>query len=237
MIQELLNYGLSEKEANIYLICLKTGEATANRISELSNYPRSTTYDILERLKNLGLISTCVVDSKTNFIANSPKTLLVLLEEKKESISQLLPQLENMCNQIGEKPQAEVFQGKMSLIKIFDEILTNAKELLVMGSQGNALEKIGYHPEKFRIKRIENKINIKQILEDSQEARDVPKDKLTEVKFLNAFEKSKEGTFIYDEYVYHIIFQYEISAIKIKSKDHADAMRIIFNEMWNKATN
>lgn len=47
--------------------------------------------------------------------------------------------------------------------------------------------------------------------------------------------KSKEGTFIYDEYIYHIIFQYEISAIKIKSKDHADAMRIMFNEMWNKA--
>ena len=69
MIQELLNYGLSEKEANTYLICLKTGEATANRISELSNYPRSTTYDILERLKNLGLVSTCVVDSKTNFLS------------------------------------------------------------------------------------------------------------------------------------------------------------------------
>ena len=122
MIQELLNYGLSEKEANIYLICLKTGEATANRISELSNYPRSTTYDILERLKNLGLVSTCVIDNKTNFIANSPKTLLVLLEEKKDSISQLLPQLENMYNQVGEKPQAEVFQGKKALIKILQKI-------------------------------------------------------------------------------------------------------------------
>ena len=235
MIQELLDYGLSEKEANIYLICLKTGEATANRISELSNYPRSTVYDILERLKNLGLISTCIVDNKTNFIATSPKTLLALLDEKKESISQLIPQLENMYNQIGEKPQAEVFQGKKALIKIFDEILNNAKDLFVMGNQGNALEKIGYHPEKFRIKRIENQIKIKQILEDSKESRSVPVDKLTEIKFLKAFDKSKEGTFIYGESVYHIIFQYEISAIKIKSKDHADSMRIMFNEMWNKA--
>jgi len=235
MLQELLNYGLSEKEANIYLICLKTGEATANRISELSNYPRSTTYDILERLKNLGLISTCVIGSKINFIANSPKTLLVLLEEKKESITELIPKLECMCNQVGEKPQAEVFQGKKALIRIFDEILNNAKELLVMGSQGNALEKIGYHPEKFRLKRIENKVRIKQILEDSKEARNVPVDELTKVKFLKAFNKSKEGTFIYGESVYHIIFQYEISAIKIKSKEHADAMRIMFDEMWNKA--
>jgi len=43
MIQTLLDYGLSEKEAKIYLVCLETGEATANRVSELSNYPRSTT--------------------------------------------------------------------------------------------------------------------------------------------------------------------------------------------------
>jgi sugar-specific transcriptional regulator TrmB len=237
MIEELLNYGLSEKEANVYIICLKTGEATANRISELSNYPRSTTYDILERLKNLGLISTCIVDNKTNFIANSPKTLLVLLDEKKESISHLLPHLENMYNQLGEKPKAEVFQGKKALIKIFDEVLSNAKELLVMGSQGNALEKIGYHPEKFRMKRVENQIKIKQILEDSKEARAVPQDELTQVKYLRIFDKSKEGTFIYDDYVYHIIFQYEISAIKIKSEEHADAMRIMFNEMWKKSKN
>ena len=112
MLQELIDYGLSEKEANIYLISLKTGEATANRIAELANYPRSTTYDILERLKNLGLISTVIIDNKTNFIASSPKTLLVLLNEKKESISNLIPQLNKIYCQVGEKPQTEVFQGK-----------------------------------------------------------------------------------------------------------------------------
>ncbi len=235
MLQKLLDYGLSEKEANVYLINLKTGKATANRISELSNYPRSTVYDILERLKNSGLISSCIIDNKTNFIANSPKTLLVLLDEKKEAISELIPQLEDMSNQVGDKPQAEVFQGEKALIKIFDEILNNARELLVIGSQENALKKIGYHQKKFRLKRIKNKIKIKQLLEDSKEARNNPIDELTKIKFLKRLEKSKEGTFIYGEYVYHIIFQYEISAIKIKSKEHADAMRIMFEEIWNKA--
>jgi sugar-specific transcriptional regulator TrmB len=235
MLQELMDYGLSEKEANIYLISLKTGEATANRIAELANYPRSTTYDILERLKHLGLISTIIVDNKTHFIASSPKTLLVLLNEKKESISNLVPKLNKIYNQVGEKPQTEVFQGKKALIKIFDEILNNAKELLVMGSQGNALEKIDYHPKKFRLKRIENKVQIKQILEDSKEARNVPVDKFTKVKFLKSFDRSKEATFIFDDYVYHIILQYEISAIKIKSKDHSEAMRIMFKELWQKS--
>lgn len=236
MLQELINYGLSDKEANVFLICLKTGQATANRIAELANLARSTTYDILDRLKSLGLISTCVIDNKTQFIANNPEVLLTSLNERKNTIEKVLPSLKEIYKKLEDKPAAEVFQGKIAIIKIFDEILDNAKELKVIGSQGNALEKIGYHPEKFRTKRLENKIKIKQLLEISQESKKIKNDKYTEVKFLKSLNESKEGIFIFDDYVYHIIFQYEISAIKIISKDHAQTMEIMFDELWQKAS-
>jgi len=237
MLQELINYGLSDKEANVYLICLKTGQATANRIAEFANLARSTTYDILDRLKTLGLITTCVIDNKIQFIANNPEVLLTSLSEKKQAIENILPSLKDILKKVQDKPSAEVFQGKIAIIKIFDEILDNSKELKVIGSQGNALEKIGYHPEKFRLKRLEKKIKIRQILEVSKESKEIKKDPFTEVRFLKSLNNSKEGIFIFDEYVYHIIFQYEISAIKIKSKDHAKAMEIMFEELWEKAKN
>jgi len=85
MIKELIEYGLSDNEANIYVNCLKLGQATANRISELSSFPRSTTYDILDKLKNIGLISTCIIDNKTHFIANDPSALMTSLNEKKSN--------------------------------------------------------------------------------------------------------------------------------------------------------
>ncbi len=236
MLQELINYGLSDKEASVYLVCLKTGQATANRIAELTKLARSTTYDILDRLKSLGLITTCIIDNKTQFIANNPDILITSLREKKQAIETILPSLKDIFKKVGDKPYAEVFQGNIAIIKIFDEILDNAKEIKVIGSQGNALEKIGYHPEKFRIKRLENKIKIKQILEISEESKLIKNDKFTEVKFLKSLNDSKEGMFIFDDYVYHIIFQYEISAIRIKSKDHARAMEIIFDDLWEKAT-
>ncbi|MEE9525587.1 MAG: helix-turn-helix domain-containing protein [Candidatus Woesearchaeota archaeon] len=235
MQEELINYGLSDKEANVYLICLKTGQATANRIAEMARLARSTTYDILDRLKALGLITTTIIDNKTNFIANDPDVLLTSLNEKKNTIENILPSLKNIFKKVGERPSAEVFQGKIAIINIFDEILDNAKELKVIGSQGNALEKIGYHPEKFRLKRLENKIKIKQILEVSEESKKIKSDKYTDVKFLRSLNESKEGIFIFDDYVYHIMFQYEISAIKIKSKDHSKAMEIMFDELWEKA--
>ncbi|MEK6927151.1 MAG: helix-turn-helix domain-containing protein [Nanoarchaeota archaeon] len=235
MEQELMKLGLGEKEAGVYLVCLKVGEATANRIAELSHLPRSTTYDILEKLKNLGLISTYVKESKTCFISNSPESLKAMLDEKRDIFNKVLPELKKVQNQIADKPYAEVFQGKNAILKIFDEILENARNLKVIGSMGNALEKIGYHPEKFRMRRIERKIKIKQILELSKESKLIKKDKYTEIKFLNSLKDSKEGIFMFEDYVYHIIFQYEISAIKIKSKDHANSMEIMFDDLWENA--
>jgi hypothetical protein len=184
----------------------------------------------------MGLISTIVIDNKTNFIANNPETLITSLDEKKSAISSIMPSLKKSYKKIEDKPTAEVFQGKIAIIKIFDEILDNAKTIKVIGSQGNALEKIGYHPEKFRLKRIQNKIKIKQILEISEESKKIKNDKYTEVRFLKSLNPSKEGMFIFEDYVYHIIFQYEISAIKVKSKDHAQTMEIMFDDLWKKST-
>lgn len=237
MIEELIQYGLSEKEANIYLICLKTGQATANRIAELANIARSTTYDILEKLKSLGLISSCVIDNKTNYIVSNPQSLLTSLNEKKQIIENILPELEKIQNKIEEKPKAQVYQGKLAVIKLLDEILDNAKTLKVIGSHGNALEKIGYKPLNFMNKRLDKKIKIKQILEDSKDSRNVETNNLTKVKFSKKLNDSKEAIFIFDKFVYHIILQYEISAIKIESIDHANAMEIMFDEFWKLAKN
>lgn len=234
MKQELIEYGLSEKEAEVFLSCIKIGEATANRISELVNLPRSTTYDILEKLKHRGLVTTCMIKNKTHFIASDPKALLINLEEKKQKINKILPKLNEIKNKVKTKPLAEIFQGKMAMIKLLDEVLDNAKEIKVMGSQGNALEKIEYHPEKFRIKRLEKKIKIKQILEISKESKKIPQDRYTEIRFLKSLNNSKEGTFIYEDVVIHFLFQYELTAIKIISKEHAMATEIIFDELWKK---
>ncbi|MEK6825514.1 MAG: helix-turn-helix domain-containing protein [Nanoarchaeota archaeon] len=235
MEQELIKLGLTEKEACVYLVCLKAGEVTANRISELSHLPRSTTYDLLDKLRHLGLISTYIKDSRTHFKANSPESLKVILNEKREILDKVLPDLRNIQNIITDRPYAEVFQGKNAILKILNEILDNAKSLKVIGSMGNALEKIDYHPEKFRKRRIERRIKIKQILELSKESKKIDRDKFTEIKFLESLNNSKEGIFMFDDFVYHIIFQFEISAIKIKSEDHAKSMGILFDELWKSA--
>src|SRR3989344_5278101 len=232
MKEELQELGLSSNEIEVYLVCLKLGEATVNRIADVSKLPRSTTHDILISLKNKSLISSLIIKNKTNYLANDPKIIIFGLKEKIEIANKIMPNLLEIKNKIKEKPKAEVFQGKIAVVKLLDEIIELKKPILLIGNQGNALEKIEYHPEKFKIKRTENKIPIKQILEISEESKKIKEDKYTQIKYLDSLKGSKEAMFIVENSVYHIILQYEIIAIKITSEDHAELSRKMFEELW-----
>ncbi len=246
MKKELIDFGLTEKEAEVYLVCLKTGNTTANRISNLANLSRSTTYDILQKLKYYGFVTSLIKDKKTFFMANNPyiilsnldekeKKFLELSKEKKKKFKELLPHLKTIQNKIHKKPVAEVFEGIVSLSRVLDNIVENANEIFIIGSQENAIEKIDYRVDRFRTKRKERKIKIRQILEDSREARKEKYEGLTQVKFLKNLSNSREATFIYDDIVVHLIISHELTAIKIKSKEYADSQKIIFEELWKSA--
>ncbi|MFH0936631.1 MAG: helix-turn-helix domain-containing protein [Candidatus Woesearchaeota archaeon] len=243
MKKELIDLGLSEKEADLYLICLKTGEVTASRISDLLKLPRSTIYDLLEKLKHNGFITSFVKDKKTYFLANNPEIIIKSIEEKKnelidslnnkkQKLQDLIPKLKEIQNQINIKPTAEVFEGTVSISKILDEIAQNAKTIKLIGNQVNAIQRIGYRTDRFRNLRKETKSKMYQILEDSKEARNEKVDKYTEVRFLKSIKDSKEVLIIYNDTTVHIILSEEISAIRIKSKEYTQSKEIIFDELW-----
>lgn len=246
MKQELTGLGLGEKEAECYLVCLKTGQATPHRIAGLMNLPRSTTYDLLEKLKQKGFVTTFIKDKKTYFLANNPEIIISFLEDKKkqaidsfedkkQTLKKITEQLKGIQNQINAKPTSEVFEGKVSIAKALDDIAENAKVIKLIGNQKNALEKIGYRADRFRTKRKYAKSKIYQILEDSPEARSEKVDRYTEVRFLRSIKDSKDVIIIYGDTTAHIILGEEISAVRVKSKEYTRTMEIVFDELWSKA--
>jgi len=105
MEEQLQEYGLSEKEADVYLACLKMGPSTANRISSATDLRRSTTYDILESLKAKGLISSFIREKKYYFQAADPSELLAFMHAKEEKLKQILPQLERIKATVTGRPK------------------------------------------------------------------------------------------------------------------------------------
>src|SRR3989338_39950 len=88
--------GLTKNQSAVYLALLKLGSTTAQSIIKESGLHRSRVYDSLERLEDLGLVSFVVKDFKKYFQAANPEKLLDYIDEKKEIVNQILPELKKL---------------------------------------------------------------------------------------------------------------------------------------------
>lgn len=238
MEEQLREYGLSEKEARVYLACLKAGACTANKISSLTNLRRSTTYDVLESLKVQGLVSHFIKDKKYFFQAAEPSELLSFLQEKEKKLKVILPQLEKIKATFTEKPKVELFEGIKGVTTLLEE-LYKEKELLVYGSAIKVHDALKHIPEVFAVKRVEKGIKLRAVFERSEYAEFRIKDqkikKFTEMKFLNLMREMPTVTFIAGNQIGILTLEKEIMGIHIINKEISLKEKTIFENFWKQA--
>ena len=105
VVNELLNLGLSQKEAEVYLANLQLGLATAQKIAEKAEINRTTAYATIKNLITRGLINTVDKAGKQYFVAEKPEKLKYFYEQqerelqrRKETIDKIMPELESLYN-------------------------------------------------------------------------------------------------------------------------------------------
>lgn len=112
MIETLLKLGLSEKEAKVYLAALELGSAPASKIAQKSGLNRPTTYVILEKLSNQGLVTSYDKGKVQFFTAEDPEQLARLIREQERD-------LELRANELKEKlPELKALFGKTDRPKV-----------------------------------------------------------------------------------------------------------------------
>ena len=235
MESKLINLGLSKKEARLYLLCLKVGETSANRLIELSGFPRGTVYNILEKLKSNGIITSFIANKTTHFIANDPDIFLKNLEERKTEAEKIIPMIRSVKNKIDKKMLIEIFEGLGGVKKLLDDVIKNAKECIIMGNEQKANEVILHHPLNFKSQRLENKIKIKNLIDNSEASRELKDDKFTEVRHLKNLLDTEVLMILYNDIVARVILTEPITIIKINSKQYSKDQRILFDLLWEQA--
>src|SRR3989338_2798739 len=121
--------GLTKNQSLVYLSLLKLGSTTAQSIIKESGLHRSRVYDSLERLEDLGLVSYVVKDFKKYFQAANPEKLLDYVDEKKEIVSQLIPELKKLEGMKKEVINASIYKGKEGIKTIHSEMLRRQESL------------------------------------------------------------------------------------------------------------
>ena len=239
IVNNLKKFGLSEKEAKVYLANLELGVSTASDISIKSNIPRTLVYDILERLISLGLASYSIKACKKIFLASPPKELIRILSEKEKAVLSILPNLEELQKSEGTKrPKIEIYEGSEGMKAVMNNILnSNVNEFLAYGSSRSSYEIIPAFMDDWHKKRIKKKIVMRIIYNNTKQARDKVKKiksslKYTKYKFILIDLESPTATIIYADKVVLQSWTKEPFAVTVKNKEMAENQKRYFEELW-----
>ncbi len=232
--------GLTDKEARVYLSMIELGQSIVSQIATKAKINRVTTYDILKKLKEKGLLSTITKNRIKYFSPTDPEIVASTFEQKANSLKNAVPTLKRLRGETVH-PLIQYFEGLEGIKAIYADTLTTKKEI-VNFSNSEEIRKIWPNYDKEYVeKRAKKKIFLKGIIpadeagkkvhsEDTKynrEMRLMPKDKYNFTNEIN----------IYDDKVAIISFASEqpIGMI-IKSSQIAASQRAIFQMCWDFAS-
>jgi HTH-type transcriptional regulator, sugar sensing transcriptional regulator len=236
MEQELKEFGLSTKEVKVYLAILKLGNAPVVNITKITSISRSTVYDTLNSLISKGLVKSYMKDKKTHFDATNPNVLLQRQKDKEKIIRRLLPDLHAIAGRHTEKPNVEIFEGIKGIHSLLDELYTS-KELVCYGCAYRLKKELGHLPESLARRRVEKKIFLRAVMENSKEAffrmKDTNISKFSEIRKLDLMEKFTTMTIISEKSVAIISLSNQIVGVKITDPNINKTHKLIFETFWN----
>lgn len=229
MDKEILKeIGLQDGEISVYLALLKLKDSTATQITQHTGLHRSHIYDLIEKLKEKGLVSFVIKSNVKYFRASSPDKILDYIKEKEEKICKILPELIQLSKEKEEKIKVEIYKGKEGIKTILNDILKSSKEYVVFGNL-KFEEIMPIYIEKFVKIANKRKINEKAILEKGVKIIPI---KSHEYRYISKHYLFPNAVVVYGNKVATFIWQEPYYVILTESKDVAQSHRSHFKLLW-----
>lgn len=129
-IQQLLNLGLYEDEAKVYISCLELGGGYVSAIAKRAGVHRVTCYHTLDNLVKKGLLEITNSHNTKTYKALDPETLVKKQAEKLINAKRLLPELKSLLPNQAFKPSVRFIEGAEGIKNILEETLNTAEEIV-----------------------------------------------------------------------------------------------------------
>jgi len=224
----LVELGLTEAESKIYFAVLKLKTCTVRDITKECGFHRTNIYDVLEQLREKGLISIFKEEKTTKYSASDPNNLYELLREKKEILDSIFPSLENLYKSSSEEIKVEVFKGEEGMKSAWRDMIREGKPLYGFGVKGQLREKLPVFAEQW----LRDARNKKILYYGIYTKRGNLPSYYTEVKFVSEELSSPVATFIYGDKININIWEPMLVCIIIKSKLVAGMYKKHFELLW-----
>jgi len=237
----LRDFGLTSGEAKVYLSLLSIGESKVGPIIKHSKTSRSKVYDILERLKQKGIIRRVEVNGVASFQALPPKTLLKLIEEKekelnkkRELLKKSLPKLDSLHPKKG--VDIMVFEGFNGFQTMIDQTIKNLKKKDTFDVMGvsQTTEGMRYYAKKIYDSQKKKGFKARSIFDEKGKHKAKErKSSLHKIKILPKGWETPALFAVYQDNVgIYMGDEEEIVSISIKNPKIAKSFKANFEAMW-----
>lgn len=133
----LKQFGLNDKQLAVYLATLQLGSASVQAIAKKADVKRPTAYLLLNELAAQGLVASIPKKGKQTYSAENPEKLLNILDQKKQAVREVIPQLLSIYNTPSHQPQVLMYEGMEGIRQVYRMIAQEA-------TQADWLADLGY---------------------------------------------------------------------------------------------
>ncbi|MCA9352457.1 hypothetical protein KC866_03675 [Patescibacteria group bacterium] len=172
----LEEFGLSEKEAMVYLTGLKYDSFTIMQIAKETGIKRPTCYMVAEELRKKGLFFEIPRSKKSLYAVEHPRVILNDYQTKLHYMENVIPELEKIIQTRAEKPHFRLFKGVKGMRRIFEDMIKKKNEHLysIVSTQG-MLDAVG---DEFMQSWVKKRIKQKVFSDSIRVANDEREDEL-----------------------------------------------------------
>lgn len=222
--------GLTENEEKVYLALIEIGPNQAGRISRKTGLHRRTVYDVTETLIQKGLVGYILENHKRVFSAVNPRRITDSIEQKKKELMPFISELTEKFNATKKKESTNFYKGKNGLKMVFESQL-EYPEILILGANREAYEKMPYYFKWFNERRKEKKVKIRVITSD----KSINPKIFAETRYLTEKYTDHMVINIYGNNVAMILWAKNPFAIVVEQEEFALSYRNYFDILWRVA--
>ncbi|HTX87171.1 MAG TPA: helix-turn-helix domain-containing protein [Candidatus Nanoarchaeia archaeon] len=248
MYQDIfIQAGLSENEAIIYEYLLGSGQSTVGAIIKNTPIKRGLAYNILNGLKEKGLVVEADKSKIASFSANHPEKLREYVEKKGEEAAKAknileanLPAISSTFNLVSGKPGVRYFEGLDGVKKAMEDTLTAKSEIRTYIDMEVTVKYIDKLNRQYAEKREKLGISKKIIMVESEFSRNYLKNyhkAVTDARFIDGnLPQFGSAIQIYDNKVSFVnLDENKKIAVIIEDKSIYETQKTIFDFVWEKS--
>ena len=236
-LQEVLEeYGLSDREAKIYLAAINLGTSPIAQLAKKSGMKRPTAYPVIDDLLERHLLIMVPKGKKKYYKAENPKELIHRLDMQKNKLASALPQLEAIYLRNLKQPKVRFYEGHNQLLKMYEEVFREKEVWTITSDEYFEVFSDSERRHFFRILIRQGGI-LYDLLEDTKRSREGVKAKyrtgVCEVKFLPDDMTMETDIYVFGNKVAQVSLENMLGVI-IEDNAISKTQKSLMQFIWNK---